>query len=134
MVLPIWRSMHSLNLMLPKEDRKATLLRLYNDTTPLADHSKDRFKQSEPVSEAIIGQEASTAHVADTLEPDEAEEKEEVAAEQAADEEMDVDEEDGGVLLPNADVEEAAEIKADVKVGTLDEEDVKDRIKADGEL
>lgn len=29
--------------MLPKEDRKAMLLRLYNEDTPLMDHSKDRF-------------------------------------------------------------------------------------------
>lgn len=43
MVLPLWRSLHSLNLMLPKEDRKAMLLRLYNDDSPLLDHSKDRF-------------------------------------------------------------------------------------------
>ncbi|KAI9848788.1 MAG: hypothetical protein M1838_000369 [Thelocarpon superellum] len=35
MVLPLWRSLHSLNLMLPKEDRSAMLLRLFNDTTPL---------------------------------------------------------------------------------------------------
>ena len=42
MVLPIWRSLHSLNLMLPKEDRKAMLLRLYNEDTPLTDHHKDR--------------------------------------------------------------------------------------------
>ncbi|KAI9876473.1 MAG: hypothetical protein M1830_006446 [Pleopsidium flavum] len=43
MVLPLWRSLHSLNLMLPKEDRKALLLRLYNDDSPLLDNSKDRF-------------------------------------------------------------------------------------------
>lgn len=43
MVLPLWRSLHSLNLMLPKEDRKAMLLRLYNEDTPLMDHSKERF-------------------------------------------------------------------------------------------
>jgi multisite-specific tRNA:(cytosine-C5)-methyltransferase len=35
MVLPLWKSFHSLNLMLPKEDRSAMLLRIYNDTTPL---------------------------------------------------------------------------------------------------
>ncbi|KAL8908695.1 MAG: hypothetical protein Q9207_000663 [Kuettlingeria erythrocarpa] len=34
-VLPLWRSLHSLNLMLPKEDRKAMLLRLYNEVVPL---------------------------------------------------------------------------------------------------
>ena len=43
LVLPLWRSLHSLNLMLPKEDRKAMLLRLYNEDSPLLDHSKDRF-------------------------------------------------------------------------------------------
>lgn len=30
--------------MLPKEDRKAMLLRLFNEDTPLQDHSKDRFR------------------------------------------------------------------------------------------
>lgn len=35
MALPLWKSFHSLNLMLPKEDRAAMLLRVYNDTTPL---------------------------------------------------------------------------------------------------
>lgn len=46
LVLPLWRSLHSLNLMLPKEDRKAMLLRLYNDDSPLMDHSKDRYISS----------------------------------------------------------------------------------------
>ena len=45
MVLPLWRSLHSLNLMLPKEDRRAMLLRLFNEDTPLMDHSKDRFNK-----------------------------------------------------------------------------------------
>ena len=35
MVFPLWKSLHSLNLMLPKEDRKAMLLRLFDDDTPL---------------------------------------------------------------------------------------------------
>jgi multisite-specific tRNA:(cytosine-C5)-methyltransferase len=35
MIFPLWKSLHSLNLMLPKEDRKALLLRLFNDDTPL---------------------------------------------------------------------------------------------------
>jgi len=39
MVMPIWRGISSVNLMLPKEDRKAYLLRLYNDESPLIDHS-----------------------------------------------------------------------------------------------
>ena len=37
--------MASLNLMLPKEERKAMLLRLYNDDTPLIDHSQQRRNQ-----------------------------------------------------------------------------------------
>jgi multisite-specific tRNA:(cytosine-C5)-methyltransferase len=41
-VLPLWRSISSLNLMLPKEERKAMLLRLYNDNSPLIDHNKER--------------------------------------------------------------------------------------------
>jgi multisite-specific tRNA:(cytosine-C5)-methyltransferase len=34
--------MQSLNLMLPKEERKAMLLRLFNDDSPLIDHNKER--------------------------------------------------------------------------------------------
>jgi multisite-specific tRNA:(cytosine-C5)-methyltransferase len=40
MVLPLWKSHQSLNLMLPKEERKALLLRLFNDDTPLVNNSK----------------------------------------------------------------------------------------------
>ncbi|KAJ2976093.1 hypothetical protein NUW58_g8176 [Xylaria curta] len=39
MVLPLWKSFHSLNLMLPKEDRTAMMLRLFNDTTPVINRS-----------------------------------------------------------------------------------------------
>ena len=38
-VLPLWRSLHSLNLMLPKEERKAMLLRIFNEDVPLINHS-----------------------------------------------------------------------------------------------
>lgn len=40
LVMPLWRGVSSLNLMLPKEERRAMLLRLYNDDEPLIDHSK----------------------------------------------------------------------------------------------
>jgi len=33
--------------MLPKEERKAMLLRLYNDDSPLIDNSKDRFNKKQ---------------------------------------------------------------------------------------
>ncbi|OTA63765.1 S-adenosyl-L-methionine-dependent methyltransferase [Hypoxylon sp. EC38] len=39
MVLPLWKSFHSLNLMLPKEDRSAMLLRIFNDTEPVINQS-----------------------------------------------------------------------------------------------
>lgn len=42
-VLPLWRSLHSLNLMIAKDERRAMLLRLFNDDTPLKDRSKERF-------------------------------------------------------------------------------------------
>ncbi|OJJ50043.1 hypothetical protein ASPZODRAFT_157038 [Penicilliopsis zonata CBS 506.65] len=42
MVLPLWRSLHSLNLMLPKEERKAMLLRLYNDDSPVINMTQKR--------------------------------------------------------------------------------------------
>lgn len=35
MTLPLWRSIYSINLMLPKEDRRAMLLRLFNDSEPV---------------------------------------------------------------------------------------------------
>lgn len=41
-MLPLWRSINSINLMLPKEERKAMLLRLFNDESELIDNSKDR--------------------------------------------------------------------------------------------
>jgi multisite-specific tRNA:(cytosine-C5)-methyltransferase len=37
--LPLWRSKASLNLMLPKEDRRAMLLRIYNEDVELINHS-----------------------------------------------------------------------------------------------
>lgn len=40
----MWKSMASINLMLPKEDRKAMLLRVYNDDSPLIDHSQQTRK------------------------------------------------------------------------------------------
>lgn len=47
LTLPLWRSLHSLNLMLPKEERSAMLLRMYDYTDPLKDSSKDRFAKKQ---------------------------------------------------------------------------------------
>ena len=60
MVLPLWRSLHSLNLMLPKEDRGAMLLRLYNETGPITNHSQDRLV---PKENDVNGDDATLAQV-----------------------------------------------------------------------
>lgn len=44
MALPLWKSIHSLNLMLPKEDRSAMLLRVFNDTSPLINITLNKQK------------------------------------------------------------------------------------------
>ncbi|KAF2674724.1 S-adenosyl-L-methionine-dependent methyltransferase [Microthyrium microscopicum] len=44
-VFPVWRSVGSINLMLPKEDRKAMLLRLFNDNSPLIDNNPQKNKE-----------------------------------------------------------------------------------------
>lgn len=54
MVLPLWRGIASLNLMLPKEERKALLYRLYDDTEELHDSSQrhpSTTVKSEPIAE-----------------------------------------------------------------------------------
>ena len=65
MVLPLWRSAHSLNLMLPKEERSAMLLRLFGEMTPLMDHSKDRFQKKEGDAKVVIVKEEEDDEVDD---------------------------------------------------------------------
>ncbi|KAB8349667.1 hypothetical protein FH972_023685 [Carpinus fangiana] len=54
LVMPLWRGISSVNLMLPKEERKAMLLRLFNDDSPLVDHSKEMHeaRKAEQVAKA----------------------------------------------------------------------------------
>lgn len=49
--LPLWRSMHSVNLMLPKEDRKAMLLRIFNEDVDLINHTEGGNKKGGPPKE-----------------------------------------------------------------------------------
>lgn len=63
MVFPVWRSLHSFNLMLPKEDRHALLLRLYNDSTPLVNTTQKR--------ESLLAKSIPETSVNDTRELDE---------------------------------------------------------------
>lgn len=55
MSLPLWKSFHSLNLMLPKEDRSAMLLRIYNDTTPLVNSIHKHQKKDGEDGDAVEG-------------------------------------------------------------------------------
>ncbi|KAJ8059254.1 hypothetical protein OCU04_012220 [Sclerotinia nivalis] len=59
MVLPLWRSLHSLNLMLAKEDRSAMLLRIFNDTTPLVNNSIGAQREAELKKEGEIKSEVA---------------------------------------------------------------------------
>lgn len=69
MVLPLWKSFHSLNLMLPKEDRSAMLLRIYNDTTPLVNSilKRDQKAAAEAKAEGENGAEAEPEAAAEAV-------------------------------------------------------------------
>ncbi|KAI0206501.1 S-adenosyl-L-methionine-dependent methyltransferase [Astrocystis sublimbata] len=60
MILPLWKSFHSLNLMLPKEDRAAMMLRLYNDTTPVINRSLKESAKLEAAATDSDAQEVKT--------------------------------------------------------------------------
>ena len=102
LVIPLWRSLHSLNLMLPKEERKAMLLSLYNDDSPLMDHSKERFAGG--TSKLEIGEPASDdgdVVVGEKMELDEDIDGVGVGNVEGGDEKMvEGDEQIGGVALP----------------------------------
>ncbi|KPM36949.1 Multisite-specific tRNA:(cytosine-C(5))-methyltransferase trm4b [Neonectria ditissima] len=78
MALPLWKSIHSLNLMLPKEDRSAMLLRVFNDTSPLINITLHKQQQNpekakeEPESvdageEKVAGEEKEATVVEDDV-------------------------------------------------------------------
>ncbi|KAE8447798.1 hypothetical protein EG329_010192 [Mollisiaceae sp. DMI_Dod_QoI] len=89
MVLPLWRSLHSLNLMLAKEDRTAMLLRIFNDTTPLINNQtgpkrEPYVKDEEGEDKALIKDEGEDTPLikdedADVVFKDEDEETKDVA-------------------------------------------------------
>lgn len=66
MALPLWKSFHSLNLMLPKEDRAAMLLRIYNDTTPLVNNSLKEKNNNKKTADAAAEAAAAAAAAAAT--------------------------------------------------------------------
>lgn len=115
--------------MLPKEERKAMLLRLYNDDTPLIDHSQERRLAQKDAAAAAAEktEDASTnGNAADAI--------------NGAEPETFEDSEDGGVKL-NADLDDdmqdvavsapVGETGVDTEEGALATED---RLRADQQV
>ncbi|KAK3324268.1 S-adenosyl-L-methionine-dependent methyltransferase [Cercophora scortea] len=100
MALPLWKSFQSMNLMLPKEDRSAMLLRIFNDTTPLINIGiqSHRPKEEQAKKEDETNEEETLVPTGEDAEVIEAQE-EEIAA--PADE---VVAEDNGVKAEGSDL------------------------------
>ncbi|KAF3135052.1 hypothetical protein TWF569_010024 [Orbilia oligospora] len=81
LVLPLWKSKFTLNLMLPKEERKALLLRLFNDTEGPKDSTREQRE-----SDAKARREAK-----------------ERGEDEDQDEEMKDEEDDGGIKIDGED-------------------------------
>ncbi|KFY18367.1 hypothetical protein V493_08680 [Pseudogymnoascus sp. VKM F-4281 (FW-2241)] len=63
-VLPLWRSLHSLNLMLAKEDRTAMLLRIFNENVPLVNNHHPSQRATAVVDAAVAEAEVAEAETA----------------------------------------------------------------------
>lgn len=89
--------------MLPKEDRRAMLLRLYNDDSPLLDHSKERFetKARAPPSEEISDAESEAEAAAAQAEKTQVEQARNDTILRGEDDDEDL-EEDGVIIDPLA--------------------------------
>lgn len=100
MVFPLWKSLHSLNLMLPKEDRKAMLLRLFNDDTPLVNlHANNAPKPTtEKKSEINVDQVALDHKDRNSSSEPETKAAEEVDLDEL-EESLEHDDEEGGVPI-----------------------------------
>ncbi|KAF1940294.1 S-adenosyl-L-methionine-dependent methyltransferase [Clathrospora elynae] len=88
MVLPLWRHPGSANLMVDKDDRKAMLLRLFNEKDTqiinhVADQAKQKAKEEEEAGEEDVsdGEQATEAMVAEEEEGDMKNEMEDVKME-----------------------------------------------------
>ncbi|KAK7754066.1 tRNA (cytosine-5-)-methyltransferase ncl1 [Diatrype stigma] len=94
MVLPLWKSFHSLNLMLPKEDRSATLLRIFNDTSPVINQSlkEAAAKKAAQTAKAAVMQDEDAAVQEEAAAADGVGAEDEVMADSAADGDVGADE------------------------------------------
>ena len=136
LVLPLWKGIKSVNLMLPKEDRRAMLLRLFGEDVPLVDHSvveKVReTKAKEEAAEEGGAQGAEQERRNSSSEGERAGGDEEDGAKTAM-EDLDVGmtasdavgvDDTGELVLADGDVEKEAELEVDLARGVKDEVDV----------
>ncbi|KPI37181.1 Multisite-specific tRNA:(cytosine-C(5))-methyltransferase trm4a [Cyphellophora attinorum] len=104
MVFPLWKSIQSLNLMLPKEERKAMLLRLFGDSPELINSMQQnpggkRPEKMKKPDAATEGDKAQDVRMRNSSSP-ESDAPPPLAAEGVEAEAVDVDdEEDGGVAI-----------------------------------
>jgi multisite-specific tRNA:(cytosine-C5)-methyltransferase len=86
MVLPLWRSLHSLNLMLAKEDRTAMLLRIFNETVTLVNNQTPQARAERAAElakqEAAKGEAEAEVEVEDDATTDAVEEQIETVVEE----------------------------------------------------
>ena len=100
MVFPLWKSIQSLNLMLPKEERKAMLLRLFNDSTDLINLQQNPGgKRPEKVAKPAVDQPAVRLRNSSSPEPEASTEKEIGGESAGANVDVDVNSDDGGIAL-----------------------------------
>ena len=121
MVLPLWRSLASVNLMLPKEERKAMLLRLYNDETPLQDISKQRAREKVEIKAEEVGEEQKEEDQEIQELPNSSSEDEAIDPKGEEAEIRDDPDEEGYIHLPAGDVEREAEMEVGLETGAIDE-------------
>ncbi|KAB5540475.1 S-adenosyl-L-methionine-dependent methyltransferase [Coniochaeta sp. 2T2.1] len=92
MALPLWKSFQSLNLMLPKEDRAAMLLRIFNDTTPLINitqvNGAKKTREAEGTEVEVVGGEKKEEEVTGGVKAEAEVKAEEVKTEEVKTEEI----------------------------------------------
>ena len=121
MTLPLWRSLQSLNLMLPKDERSAMLLRLYGEDTPLQDHSKN-FQRKKDRNAAVVKDEDTNDTKEDVKIKDADEAIEEVKETKGFDDaKVEMDAEEGAVSTAVAHTEDMMDSDSDGGVPLPDE-------------
>jgi multisite-specific tRNA:(cytosine-C5)-methyltransferase len=94
MVLPLWRHPGSANLMVDKDDRKAMLLRLFNEKdTEIINHVADKEKAQKKLDEEMVDADAK--------------EEADVSDGEGVKEEDIAEEEEGGVVVDMAEADDA---------------------------